>query len=95
MFGLSADNPTPQSNWKAKEQLPFPLLCDKSKTVLKLLGFTTGDKIKRSHIVIGKGGVVQMYSAGVKPADSFEAATAFCIEKGKEGDEGEGAGETE
>lgn len=92
---MSADNPTPQANWKTKEKLPFPLLCDKSKSVLKVLGFLSGDKIKRSHIVIGKGGVIQMYSPGVKPLDSVQAATAFCIEKGQEGDEAEGAGETE
>lgn len=94
MFGLSADNPTPQSNWKKKHELPFPLLCDKSKTALKALGFLAGDKIKRSHIVVGKGGVVQMYSVGVSPANSVSSATEFCLEKGKEGDEAEGAGET-
>jgi hypothetical protein len=95
VFGLSADNPTPQANWKKKQDLPFSLLCDKSKSALKALGFLSGDKIKRSHIVVGKGGVVQMYSCGVSPADSVSTAKAFCIEKGKEGDEGEGAGETE
>jgi thioredoxin-dependent peroxiredoxin len=94
VFGLSADNPGPQSNWKKKEELPFPLLCDKSKTTLKMMGFMAGDKIKRSHIVLGKGAVVQMYSPGVKPLDSVTSATEFCIAKGKEGDEEEGAGET-
>jgi peroxiredoxin len=95
VFGLSADNPTPQANWKKAQKLPFTLLCDKSKTALKELGFLVGDKIKRSHIVIGKGGVVEMYCCGVSPAGSVSDATDFCVEKAKGGDTGEGAGETD
>ena len=92
---MSADNPTPQTNWKEKESLPFPLLCDKHKVALRQLGFLgTGDKVTRGHIVVGKKGIVQQWSPGLKPLDSVESALAFCIEKGKEGDSDEGEGET-
>ena len=94
MFGMSADGPVPQTNWKGKEELPFPLLCDKKKVALRRLGFIASEKIVRGHIVVGKKGIVQQYCPGMKPLESVERATEFCIEKGKEGEENEGEGET-
>lgn len=39
-----------------------------------------GDKIKRSHVVIAKGGKIVQYCVGVSPGDSYtkalEAVTA-------------------
>jgi peroxiredoxin len=91
---MSADGRVPQTNWRVKESLPYPLLSDKSKAALRSLGFVAGGKILRGHIIVGKRGVVQQHAAGIKPLDSVERALAFCVEKGKEGDAEEGAGET-
>ena len=94
IFGMSADGPTSQSNWKSKEDLPFPLLCDKKKSALRQLGFVRQERIVRGHIVVGRKGLVQQYCPGLKPLESAERATQFCIEKGREGDAEEGQDET-
>jgi peroxiredoxin len=56
VFGISADNPKPQANWRAKHAFPYGLLCDPSRDALKALGILQGGKIVRSHIVAAKGG---------------------------------------
>jgi peroxiredoxin Q/BCP len=58
VFGISADKPKSQANWRAKYSFPYNLLCDPERGALKALGFTAGDKISRSHIIVGKGGAV-------------------------------------
>lgn len=74
VYGMSADNPGPQASWRKKHGMEYALLCDKSKTALKALGFMAGDKIKRSHVVVAKGGKILQYSVGVSPADSYAQA---------------------
>lgn len=45
VFGISADKPTSQANWRKKEGISFNLLCDPSKEV-RQAGFT-----RRSHFL--------------------------------------------
>lgn len=87
VFGISADNPKQQANWREKHDLPFNLLCDKSKDGLRALGFMEGAKIKRSHVIVGPGGVVEQYSWGVAPGASVEMATDHCTGGEDEDDE--------
>eukprot|EP00892_Ulva_mutabilis_P011248 jgi/Ulvmu1/8496/UM044_0030.1 len=87
VFGISADNPKQQANWREKHDLPFTLLCDKSKDGLRALGFMEGAKIKRSHVVVGPGGEVEQYAWGVAPGASVEMATDHCTGGEDEEDE--------
>ena len=75
VYGLSADNPTPQANWRKKHDMQFHLICDTEREALKAFGMLSKDKIVRSHIVIGKGGVVEQLEIGVKPDKSSLIAT--------------------
>jgi thioredoxin-dependent peroxiredoxin len=80
VFGISADTPKVQASWREKHDLPFTLLCDKSKEALRALGFVEGDKIKRSHVIVGPGGVIESVAVGVTPGGSVESATDFCVD---------------
>jgi hypothetical protein len=79
VFGISADTPKAQANWREKHDLPFTLLCDKSKDGLRQLGFVEGDKIKRSHVIVAAGGVIEAIAIGVTPGGSVESATDHCV----------------
>lgn len=77
VYGISADNPTPQANWRAKGGFPFTLLCDKGRAALKALGIDKGGvSIHRSHFVIAKDGTVLQAMVGVSPGESIEGALA-------------------
>ncbi|KAI8465361.1 MAG: thioredoxin-like protein [Monoraphidium minutum] len=81
VFGISADNPKPQANWKAKLSLPYSLLCDTTRDALKALGILqarccAGGKIVRSHIVVAKGGKIVDVRYGISPGDSPKEALA-------------------
>jgi hypothetical protein len=70
------DSPKAQTTWKTKYSLPYELLCDPNGDVLKRLGVTktqsgNGGGIKRSHIVIDKGGRIKSLKIGVSPAQSI------------------------
>jgi peroxiredoxin Q/BCP len=82
VYGMSADSPTSQGNWKKKHQFQYHLLSDRSKDrkVLKALGVNKApSSISRSHLIIGKGGVVEQVAYGVSPKESVEKATAFVV----------------
>lgn len=80
VFGISADTPKVQATWREKHDLPFNLLCDKSKVGLRALGFVEGDKIKRSHVIVGPGGVIETIAVGVTPGGGVESATDHCVD---------------
>lgn len=70
------DSPKAQTTWKAKYSLPYDLLCDPKGDVLKRLGVTktqsgNGGGVKRSHVVIDKGGRIKSLKIGVSPAQSI------------------------
>lgn len=69
-----------QASWREKHDLPFTLLSDKSKEGLRALGFVEGDKIKRSHVIVGPGGVIEAVAVAVTPGGSVESATDHCVD---------------
>lgn len=78
VFGMSGDKPKPQASWKAKHTFPYHLLCDPSFEAMKKLGVTKGPKsIRRSHIIIAKGGKVAAVEYNVAPKDSFKLAAEY------------------
>eukprot|EP00775_Hariotina_reticulata_P013659 gene13659-13781_t len=81
VYGISADKPKSQANWRKKENLKMNLLCDPSYEVLAKLGFMKGAKgINRSHIVVAKGGKVLDVHYNITPKNSVKDAVAFCLE---------------
>jgi len=79
VFGMSADKPKSQANWKAKHGFKYNLLCDPSFEVLKQLGVTKGAKgINRSHIIVEKGGKIKDVRIGISPKDSVAEAVKTC-----------------
>ncbi|EPZ32487.1 Thioredoxin-like fold domain-containing protein [Rozella allomycis CSF55] len=59
VYGMSADKPTPQTNWKNKHTLPYSLFCDPTFEILKRFGvFKAPKSVKRSHVIIEKGGMI-------------------------------------
>ncbi|KAI8580140.1 hypothetical protein K450DRAFT_238350 [Umbelopsis ramanniana AG] len=76
VYGMSYDSPKAQTTWKTKYSLPYELLCDPKGDVLKRLGVTknqsgNGGGVKRSHVVIEKGGRIKSLKIGVSPAQSI------------------------
>jgi hypothetical protein len=47
--------------------------------VLAKLGFSSGKKINRSHLVIAKGGKVLDVQYGITPKNSVKDAVEFCL----------------
>eukprot|EP00123_Amoebidium_parasiticum_P011523 comp20761_c1_seq1/m.27226 comp20761_c1_seq1/g.27226 ORF comp20761_c1_seq1/g.27226 comp20761_c1_seq1/m.27226 type:complete len:255 (-) comp20761_c1_seq1:47-811(-) len=77
VYGLSADSPKSQANWRAKYDLPFNLLCDPTLETIKKFGAFKGPKnIRRSHVVIEKGGKIKDIRIDISPGDSFKEAVA-------------------
>jgi len=79
IVGVSRDNPTPQTNWKNKHDLPYHLLCDKESVLIGAWGLSKngGKSIIRSHVVVDRSGKVLDISRRVKPVPSVAAALAF------------------
>ncbi|KAG2064385.1 AhpC-TSA-domain-containing protein [Suillus decipiens] len=76
VYGVSADSPGAQSKWQTK-QLPFPLISDPKRSLIGILGAGDGNKTKRSHFVLEKGGKLLDKQMPVKPADSPRLALEF------------------
>lgn len=82
MYGLSADSPRSQSTWQSKYDLPYDLLCDPDFVFIKAMGAHKAPKsIKRSHIVIGKGGIIEDLHIQVSPLDSVSLAVGKAVSK--------------
>ncbi len=78
IYGLSYDKPKSQLNWKNKYDLPYHLLTDEKKQAIKCFGASKEvTKIKRSHVIIAKGGVVLDVQNSVSPQVSYESALEF------------------
>ncbi|KAK9763661.1 hypothetical protein K7432_009446 [Basidiobolus ranarum] len=81
VYGMSADSPKAQTTWKNKHKLGYTLLCDPEYKVLKRLGVMKQPKgIKRSHIVIEKGGKIKSLKIQISPKPSVEQALATVTE---------------
>lgn len=86
VVGISADTPGAHGRFAAKYALPFTLLADPDKTVIKAFG-AWGDKqmygktyqgVLRSTFVVGADGIVKKVFPKVNPADhAVEVLRAF------------------
>lgn len=75
VYGMSYDKPTSQLKWKTKYSLPYHLLTDESGEAIKYFGAHKAPKgVIRSHIVIGKDGIVLDVQNKISPGDSFTGA---------------------
>ncbi|KAH8103399.1 AhpC-TSA-domain-containing protein, partial [Cristinia sonorae] len=77
VYCLSADSPAAQSKWQTKKELPYPLLSDPKRVLIRALGAATGGKTNRSHFIFEKGGKLVDKKNPVKPADSPKLALEF------------------
>jgi len=88
VYCLSADSPTAQSKWQGKKSLPYSLLSDPKRVLIKALGAGKNNKTARSHFIFEKsaegasGGKLLDKKMPVKPVDSPKLALEF-IKKSK------------
>ncbi|KAF2467034.1 AhpC-TSA-domain-containing protein [Lindgomyces ingoldianus] len=65
IYGLSSDSPKANTTFKTKQNLPYPLLCDPSQTLISAIGLKKAPKgITRGVFVIDKAGKVLVAEAG-------------------------------
>ena len=77
VYGLSADSPKSQLNWKTKYELPFDFLCDPEYKLIKFFGALKSPKgIKRSVVVLDKG-VIVLKEIQISPLDSVSKVLEF------------------
>ena len=84
MLGISADKPSAQKKFKEKYDLPYPLLADVDKTVVKKFGVLKeksmyGKKymgIERTTFAISPEGKISAIITGVKPEEHAQAVLA-------------------
>ncbi|KAI8812011.1 thioredoxin-like protein [Cladochytrium replicatum] len=79
VYGLSADKPAKQLEWKTKNNLSYDLLSDENYEVLAALGLgeKSTKKITRSHIIVEKGGKIIEVAAPATPTNSVKRALKF------------------
>jgi len=80
---LSADTPAAQAKWQAKKELPYSLLSDPKRVLIKALGAGAGGKTTRSHFIFEKGGKLVEKQLPVKPLDSPQLALEYVQSLGK------------
>jgi peroxiredoxin Q/BCP len=84
VLGISADKPSAQKKFKEKYDLPYPLLADVDKTVVKKFGVLKeksmyGKKymgIERTTFAINPEGKISAIITGVKPEEHAKAVLA-------------------
>jgi thioredoxin-dependent peroxiredoxin len=81
VYGCSADSPKSQSTFITKQKFNYSLLCDQEKVLIKAIGASTGNSTVRSHIVIGKGGILLDVQIKISPKDSAASALDFIKSK--------------
>jgi peroxiredoxin Q/BCP len=65
IYGLSSDSPKANTTFKTKQNLPYPLLCDTKRTLIKAIGLSKeGNKTQRGVWVVNKEGKVRVAEAG-------------------------------
>ncbi|RKF61631.1 putative merozoite capping protein-1 [Erysiphe neolycopersici] len=65
IYGLSKDSTKANTNFKSKQNLPYPLLCDPRSTLIKAIGLSKAPSgITRGVFVINKHGKVLVAQAG-------------------------------
>ncbi|KAK4162630.1 peroxiredoxin DOT5 [Cladorrhinum sp. PSN259] len=65
IYGLSTDSTTANTNFKTKQSLPYPLLCDPAATLIGAIGFKKSPKgTTRGVFVVDKSGKVLAVEPG-------------------------------
>ncbi|KAL4993461.1 thioredoxin-like protein [Aspergillus recurvatus] len=65
IYGLSADSPKANTNFKTRQNLPYPLLCDTASTLIGAVGFKKSPRgTTRGVFVIDKAGKVLLIQPG-------------------------------
>lgn len=64
IFGLSNDSPKANTTFKTKQKLPYPLLCDPSRTLISAIGLKGTKGTTRGVFVIDKSGKVLAAESG-------------------------------
>ncbi|KAL8835352.1 MAG: hypothetical protein Q9170_003341 [Blastenia crenularia] len=73
IFGLSTDSPKSNATFKAKQNLPYTLLCDPTASLISAIGMKKAPKgTTRGVFVVSKTGKVEIAEAG-GPAATLEA----------------------
>lgn len=68
IYGLSKDSPKANTTFKTKQNLPYPLLCDPSATLIKAIGLDkTGGAIRGVFVVDKDGKVLAAQPGGPAP----------------------------
>lgn len=78
MFGISADSPNAQKNFKTKQKLPYTLISDSKFELLGPLGAkkTAAGGVIRSHWLFRDGKLVEA-KLGVKPDASPKTSLEY------------------
>lgn len=72
IYGLSTDSPKANTNFKEKKELPYPLICDPSATLISAIGLKKSPSgTTRGVFVIDKSGKVLVAEPG-SPAGTVE-----------------------
>lgn len=73
IYGLSTDSPKSNTTFKTKQNLPYPLLCDPSATLIGAIGLKKTPKgTTRGVFVVDKTGKILLAEPG-SPAGTVEA----------------------
>lgn len=87
IYGLSNDSPKANTNFKTKQNLQYPLLCDPKQTLIKAIGMQKeGNKTTRGVFVVDKSGKVLAAEPG-GPAATLDAVKAVVEKLGGSSDE--------
>jgi peroxiredoxin Q/BCP len=85
IYGLSTDSPKANLNFKTKQNLPYPLLCDPRATLIQAIGFKKVPKgTQRGVFVVDKESNVLAVEAG-GPAATVEVVKALVESMGGNG----------
>ncbi|OTA96359.1 hypothetical protein M434DRAFT_67640 [Hypoxylon sp. CO27-5] len=80
IYGLSSDSPKANTTFKTKQNLPYPLLCDPSATLIDAIGLKKSPKgITRGVFAVDKAGKVLIAEPG-GPAATVEAVKKLVAE---------------
>ncbi|EMC96948.1 hypothetical protein BAUCODRAFT_130247 [Baudoinia panamericana UAMH 10762] len=86
IYGLSTDSPKANTTFKTKQNLPYPLLCDQSATLIQAIGMKKAPKgTTRGVFVVDKSGKVLACEAG-GPAATVEVVKGIVKQLGGDAD---------
>ncbi|KAL6236334.1 hypothetical protein BDW75DRAFT_206933 [Aspergillus navahoensis] len=84
IYGLSADSPNANTNFKTRQNLPYTLLCDSASTLIGAIGFKKSPRgTTRGVFVIDKAGKVLLLQPG-GPDATVEAVRQLVLSMPKE-----------